>query len=185
MKEILLVRHAKSSWDHPELRDFDRSLNNRGRKDLPIMANLLKKVQFMPEAVFSSPALRTRITARTVCEVIGFADDKIQWEQEIYASSVSYLLKMIRSIPNEINKIVIFGHNPEFTELVNYLNKIRIENVPTTGMILLQTEKEKWVQIEKNCAKISFFLFPKLFNDKGEVREEKRNYIYLPKILRK
>jgi phosphohistidine phosphatase len=184
MKEILLVRHAKSSWDYPDLRDFDRPLNNRGRKNLPLMAEILHKIGWKPDLTLASPALRSRLTTLSFCASWRYHEQKIIWDGEIYSSSVSYMLSLLRGLPQTCERAAFFGHNPEFTELVNFLNPVFIENLPTCGAVLLSVNAEKWEQIEKNNAKIQFFVYPKLFDEEGNVKEEKKNYIYLPKILK-
>ena len=139
----------------------------------------------MPDLILASPALRSRLTVAEFCGAWQAEEKSLIWDAEIYASSVSYLLKLLRGLPDNLNRVALFGHNPEFTELVNYLNTVFIENIPTCGVVLLSLQADSWAALEKNSCKIQFFIYPKLFEEDGSVKSDKRTYIYLPKNLKK
>src|SRR5436190_18997490 len=98
MKIIILIRHAKSSWKFPELKDMDRPLNKRGLNDAPLMGKILKVLNLMPDLIISSPAVRASSTAKMIAQEVGFSENQIVTEEDLYLESKSKLLK-------EINKL--------------------------------------------------------------------------------
>ena len=111
MKTLLLLRHAKSSWSNPSLRDFDRPLNERGLKAAPLIGSLLLKRQLQPGLVLSSPAERARQTAALVVEAAQFAITP-RFDERIYEASALALLELISQIDDGVEQAMIVGHNP-------------------------------------------------------------------------
>ncbi|MGB0523229.1 MAG: SixA phosphatase family protein [Flammeovirgaceae bacterium] len=165
MKTIYLVRHAKSSWKNPNLRDFDRPLNKRGKRDAPFMGMKLKERGLMPDAIISSPAARAKKTAQTIAEKLGFPWGEIEYLERVYDADEEDLLDIIRHQSNKAQTIMLFGHNPEFTWLSNELSKSYIENIPTTGMVRIDFEVDRWKEIAYGKGKLIFFDYPKNYLD--------------------
>ncbi len=165
MKTLYLTRHAKSSWKEQDLDDFDRPLNPRGKRDAPFMGQLLKKKNILPDLLISSPAVRAYTTARTIASEIGYPPEKIITDENIYEGSSSELLEVINSIEEEYESAMVFGHNPGFTMLSNYLSGKDILNIPTCGIVKIKFDKEKWSDIEVGTGELIWFEYPKKYFD--------------------
>jgi phosphohistidine phosphatase len=122
MKTLFLVRHAKSSRDDPSLPDRVRPLDDRGRLDAPKMGKRLAKRDAKPDLLLSSPALRALTTAQLIAEEIGYKRKDIVVDDRLYASSADDLLAVIRALDKKLNRVMLFGHNPEFTDLAHWLS---------------------------------------------------------------
>ncbi|WP_290664789.1 histidine phosphatase family protein [Ignavibacterium sp.] len=162
MRQLILIRHAKSSWSNPDLSDFDRPLNKRGKRDLAFMSVLLSQKNISPELIISSPALRTKLTAIEFANKIGYNKNKIIWNKNLYLASYMKILKIIKQIENKINCAIIVGHNPGLTDLQNYLCNEEIDNIPTSGIVSMSTIKE-WKDVESKDFELVFFEFPKKY----------------------
>ena len=162
MKTLYLARHAKSSWKHQELSDIERPLNKRGKRDAPIIGNLLKEKSVNPDLIISSTAVRARETALTIAEIIDYPKSKILIDVNIYESSSSGLINIIQGFDDKYNSIMMFGHNPGFTMLNNYLTERFIDNIPTCGVVGIRFNSS-WEKIEGASGKEFFFIYPKLF----------------------
>ena len=161
MKQLLLIRHAKSDWNNLALDDFDRPLNKRGNRDAPEMAERLLAGHMVPQLLVSSPALRALSTARHFAEVFNISDLDILTEQKIYEASVETLLQLINKFDNRNNFIALFGHNPGITNLVAYLCDANIYDMPTCALSLIEFPLEDWAQISANTGDQTFYDFPK------------------------
>ena len=120
MKLVLLLRHAKSSWKHPDLGDHDRPLNKRGKGDAPLMGRLLKREDLVPDIIISSTSLRARATAEAVAKASSF-DGEIVLNKSLYAAGPEAYLHVIHALSNEYVRVLIVGHNPGLEELVELL----------------------------------------------------------------
>lgn len=162
MKTLYLVRHAKSSWEEVGLADFDRPLNNRGKKNAPLMGKILKKSGQAPDLILSSPAQRAKATAEILAGELNYPLKKIVFEYEIYEASPEKLLQIIRNQENHIEKLMLVGHNPTLTLLANQLTQtVHIENIPTTGIFAVRWDISTWTDIQPNKAQFLFFDYPK------------------------
>jgi phosphohistidine phosphatase len=161
MKKIYLLRHAKSSWDYPELDDFERPLNKRGRRDLYIMAKVIADLSLQPDQFLSSPALRAAFTAMQIADLIGYPSDKIQFNALIYDASTTTLLNILKSLDNTLSSLLLVGHNPCLTGLANYLANKPIDNIPTCGLYGMSTKIKTWEGLSESCADFVLFEYPK------------------------
>ena len=161
MKTIYLVRHAKSSWKYPNLDDFERPLNKRGRKSALIMGESLNKLQVAPDLVISSPANRAAMTARIIANAINYPLEKIQYNEIIYLSGENALIHVIKNINDGAKEAMLIGHNPGFTDLANYISDQRISNIPTCGVFCVDFNILSWGKIGEHSGKLKFFEFPK------------------------
>lgn len=159
-KTLFVVRHAKSSWDYPAVSDIDRPLKERGIKDAYEMANRVLKKACLPDSIISSPALRALHTAIIFSRVITFPADEIIINQDLYISQADQILSVIMATDNSRKSLMIFGHNPGFTELVNYLTELEIDNLPTTGLVMIRFKTDMWKGISKKCHIVEYFDFP-------------------------
>lgn len=160
MKQLIIVRHAKSDWGNPDLRDFDRPLNKRGKANAPEMAHRLVKKQIKPQLMVSSPALRAITTAKFFADTWQMPLAEILEEPKIYEANVDTLLKVINNFDNTYDQIAMFGHNPGLTDLVNYLDG-HIYEMPTCSVAILEFPFEDWAMISEGTAKVVLFDYPK------------------------
>jgi phosphohistidine phosphatase len=160
-KTLYLIRHAKSDWSVSGQKDFDRSLNSRGIQDAPMMGKLFKSLHVNPELIISSPAIRAKETAEFVAEQLGYSIDKIKYDEEIYEASPRTLLRYINNLDNKVNNLAMFGHNPTFTYLAEYLSNEQLGNIPTCGAVKLHFELDDWTAVTQATSKMVWFEFPK------------------------
>ncbi|MCB9249756.1 MAG: histidine phosphatase family protein [Ignavibacteriales bacterium] len=166
MKTLYLLRHAKSSWEDGNLSDFDRPLNERGLRDAPIMGEILKNKIEQPELIISSSAKRAITTAEIIANSFNYEINKIIKEEKIYHSVVSDLMRIIYETPNTIERLMLFGHNPTFTLVVNYLSDKYIDNLPTCGFVQINFDLKSWEELESNTGKLILFEYPKKYLNK-------------------
>jgi phosphohistidine phosphatase len=161
MRTLYLIRHAKSSWDSPGLRDIDRPLNERGLRDAPFMANLLSKQGIRPDLIVTSPAKRANTTACLFAQSLGYAESDIVRNGDIYEATPLTLLKIIGALPNEAQTVLLFGHNPTFTEIANYFSDNFIDNVPTCGIVMITSDADSWEEMTDYNSRVNNRYFPK------------------------
>ncbi|HBC57863.1 MAG TPA: phosphohistidine phosphatase [Gammaproteobacteria bacterium] len=165
MKTLGLIRHAKSSWDNHTLLDIDRPLNHRGQRDLQRMPHYLKDLKFHPDLMLTSPAIRARTTAIGFANILGYSQDKIQIIETLYGATLIQLLAIIEKIKDAHNSVALFGHNPVFTEAVNYLTDRDLDNLPTCSIAIISLPIDSWYQINAtnlSQGKLEHLFFPNM-----------------------
>ena len=160
-KELILVRHAKSSWDNMELYDHDRPLNERGKRNAPEMGERLKRHGTNPDAVFTSTALRAATTAKIISKKLDFRSEQIFYETGLYHADVSKWLEFICGLDDQWGSVMAFGHNPGLTELVADVWGLPVVNVPTCGVIFLTFEGGAWIKTVLEGPATARFDYPK------------------------
>jgi len=161
MKQLLLCRHAKSSWKDIELADIDRPLNSRGKRNAPVMGERLAARGMIPELILSSPAKRARKTAVRLCRGMTTSNDLIRINDAIYDTDVPGLLQVISMIDDCHHRVMLIGHNFELTMLANNLASIEIYNVPTCGIVACSLAVNSWQDVRLMQAELLFFDYPK------------------------
>lgn len=164
MKTLVVVRHAKSSWDDPKLNDFDRPLNERGRRDAPRMAKRLKEKDLTINRMITSAAQRAQTTCDVFADVLAFPKDRIERTRDLYhagAEQVLVFLKNLKEPRVDHEVVMIFGHNPGLTEFVDLLVDAEIDNIPTTGIACCRLSIDRWEDIHWGCGRLDFFDWPK------------------------
>ncbi len=159
-KILFIVRHGKSSWEQVGVSDIDRPLKERGVKDAYEMANRVLKKGFHPDSIISSPALRALHTAIIFSRVLDYPVNEIIINQDMYLSEADRIFSIVSETDNSIGSLMIFGHNPGLTELVNYLSELDIDNLPTAGLVMLRFKSDNWKGISKNCQVLEYIDFP-------------------------
>ncbi len=162
-KQLLLVRHGKSDWGNPQLKDFDRPLNKRGRESAPEMAYRLLNRGFKFDLMVSSPAKRALSTAQYFAEVYEFKN--IQLQAAIYEANTDTLLQLVNNFDDQADTVIMFGHNPGFTDFANELSNSDIYNIPTAGMVLISFPFDSWKMLSRGTGERIFFDFPKNEDD--------------------
>jgi len=160
-KKITLIRHAKSSWKNDALSDHDRPLNRRGKQDAPTIGQRLATRGARPSLILTSPAKRARQTARLIADTIGYPREFIQREKTLYLAAPDQILAVIAEQDNGFNDICVVGHNPGITELASELSSIAFDNVPTCGIVELETEVRTWSDLKQTRCELQFFDYPR------------------------
>ena len=152
MKNLILIRHAKSNWDAP-LQDIDRPLDHRGMKDAHLVS--LNIHDFIPKTyvIWSSIAKRAADTAGIFAQNILYPIESILFKDELYTFDEKHQENIIKSCDNSIDSLIIFGHNAAMTNFVNKFGDIFISNLPTSGFVSLQFKTDHWEKINKGKTK--------------------------------
>lgn len=162
MKTLLLVRHAKSSWNDQAQRDIDRPLNERGRQDAPVMAGNLDKRGTHPQRILCSPALRTASTAEIFANHLSIPKELIQLERQIYLAGCGHLLQLIRQQDDKLDSVMLVGHNPALTDLFNELcEDAKLDNMPTCCVAELGLPITRWSSLDLGQAELKYIDYPK------------------------
>lgn len=162
MKNLYLIRHAKSDWSDMRKSDFERGLNKRGEKAIFTMADALVEKKVMPDLILSSSATRAKLTAKGLANEIGYGG-KIKYIDELYMAEPLEVITMIREIKDKYQNVFIVGHNPETNELADLMLDDYIENVPTLGIVAFELPIEAWKNFKPQNAKFNFFIYPKMY----------------------
>lgn len=159
MKRLYLIRHGKSDWANKNLEDFDRPLNQRGKKNAPFMGELLYKKNIFPDVIISSPAYRARETSKKIAKKIGYTEE-IMYNEYLYDASLKTILDVITFIEDEYDDVFLIGHNPSLSLLAFYLVDFN-ENLPTCGILEIRFDCDSWREINKKNAQLVSFEYPK------------------------
>ncbi len=145
MKTLLLMRHAKSSWKDSNLPDHERPLSKRGVKDANEMGKLIFKAELVPQIILCSTAKRARQTAQAVVEQTQFKGE-ISYLDPFYLAESETYLKGLQNLPDEIERVMIIGHNPGLEALLQILCR-RVESLPTASIAYLALPIKKWSEL--------------------------------------
>lgn len=160
MKEVILVRHGKSSWDYQDTSDRDRPLSQRGIKDARMVSEYLQQTIEVPDLIYSSAANRALHTAMIFMRGLNVDPKIVNVAEELYSFSAESVMDFIRNLSEDNDRVMIFGHNPGFTSISNIFGNKPIDNLPTSGVVQMTFEVSSWKQINKGLTEI--IVFPKL-----------------------
>jgi len=152
MKKLYLVRHAKSSWEF-DLDDHERPLSERGLHDAPLVAGHLKEKIEFPDKIISSDAVRAKTTAVLYLKSWGIETSKLELNAKLYDFNGREVEQIVRSTSNNINCLMIFGHNNAMTSLVNKWGDLDIDNISTAAFTEIVFKQKTWADIEKGITK--------------------------------
>jgi phosphohistidine phosphatase len=167
MKTLYLMRHAKSSWKEPELSDFDRPLNGRGREDAPLVGRYVRKMKIRPELLqllLCSTAERARQTAALVSESAGLATET-RYDERIYEADASRLLEVVSQIEDAAGVVLLVGHNPGLESLLESLTG-ETRRMPTAALACVALDVEKWGKVRERAGRLEWLLGPKELGDR-------------------
>ncbi len=156
MKTLFLVRHAKSSWDVEGLSDEERPIIKKGIKKTSRVINFLKNRDVRIGLMISSQAVRALETARMLAGGLGYPEEQIKIDRKIYDGYYDRILDIIYATPDEIDSLMIIGHNPTITHLANLFIHPGIEAMPTSAVVCLSFNTEKWKEIPGTEGKQEF-----------------------------
>ena len=150
MKSLLILRHAKSDWGDPGLKDHERPLNKRGRKAAPKMGHFLREKHLLPDLVLSSVAVRARATAELVAEASGY-QGKIELLPALYAAPPEAYITALSDLPDTLQCVMVVGHNPGLEELLQDLTG-KYEPLPTAALAYVRLPIESWSDLADDAA---------------------------------
>ncbi len=147
MKTLLILRHAKSSWNDPTLSDHDRPLNKRGKRDAPNMGRLIRTEGLVPGLILSSTAKRARRTAEAVAEYSGY-EHEIRFTRDLYHADPEDYLYLLRNLSDEFDSVMVVGHNPGQQELLEILTG-DVEHFPTAALAQVSLPIQSWGELDE------------------------------------
>lgn len=161
IKELLIIRHAKSSWSEPGCDDWQRPLAPRGERAAPLMGQRIAQRGWLPERLVSSTALRAQQTGQLLAEAMGLGQQQICLDERIYTAGPQEWLKVIRDQPDEFQRVALIGHNPAIEQLARQLFALQAQKVPTAAVIYARFTIASWQQADAACAELLDFDYPK------------------------
>lgn len=166
MKTLLIVRHAKSSWDNASISDIDRPLNDRGKRDAPAMAKRLIKAGVKIDLFVSSPAKRARHTAEIFLHEFERKEKTLVIVQQLYHAQIQDFRDVVAGLDDQYDSIALFSHNPGITAFANILSTVRLDNMPTCSIFAVTSTATSWKEFLSAGTAFSFFDYPKLVGEK-------------------
>ena len=160
-KQLIIVRHGKSSWKYESIADIDRHLKEKGIHDVYEMAGRLKDQDIEPEVIISSPATRALHTALIFARTLNHPVNKIHLKDIFYHGNDQDVLEIIRTVPDDADSIMIFGHNPTFTDLANHFLPEELDKLPTAGMAVIEFNTDSWQEIDPGSVSQTWVDYPK------------------------
>ncbi|MFO8129976.1 MAG: histidine phosphatase family protein [Bacteroidales bacterium] len=161
MKTLYLVRHAKSSWKHPELLDEERPLLEKGKSRTWKVIDFLLSRKITVDLIKSSHAVRALETAKIIAHALKFPEENIIVEKQIYHADSYRLLDQFFDVSDSFESLMLVGHNPACTNLANYFLEKRIDWLPTSGVVSISFDTDKWAELINAGRKTNFVVFPK------------------------
>jgi len=167
MKELIIVRHAKSDWGTEFLKDVDRHLSERGYRDAYLLSEWYAKNKTNPDQLIASTGTRATSTAFIFARSMHYDMKNFKLEEKIFEANLETLLSAVKSLDEEKNSVMLFGHNPALTNLCNYLSDdLFFDEIPTCGIVSYKLNTKSWSELERKKGAINYYQFPKEFKIK-------------------
>jgi phosphohistidine phosphatase len=160
-KQLFIVRHGKSSWEYENVDDIDRPLKVRGINDSYAMAKRLESRNKHPQLIISSPANRALHTSTIFARVLKYPLYNLRLNEVIYNGDEDEILQLIKETDDSVSSLMIFGHNPVFTDLSNLFLKDELDKLPTAGIASLNFKTDKWKDISPENVSTELVDYPK------------------------
>lgn len=161
MKTLIVIRHAKSSWDDAAQADFDRPLNKRGLRDAPFMGSVLRFREALPDWIVTSPARRALETAQHISRETGYDLEAIDIRRSLYLPELSTLMETIQGLDDDWDRVYLIGHNPEHSNLVERLTGKETGELPTCGMAAIEFKVDSWAHVMAGSGRLAWLDYPK------------------------
>ena len=163
MKTLYLMRHAKSSWKDAELNDLDRPLLEKGLKRTRLIIEYLQKHDRKIELIITSHAVRAVDTALIIARAFGVTESNFRTEKGVYMADADSLMDQFYDLPSGVSDVMMVGHNPSITNFANTFLDEKIDYLPTSGVVAISFETDKWEELPSARFKMDFMVFPKMF----------------------
>jgi phosphohistidine phosphatase len=161
-KNLLMIRHGKSSWDAPGLSDHERPLLKLGIERTKRMAHFLSEKRVVPDLIISSHAVRAFETAKLLAKELGYPKSEIQIERNIYYHDAEGLYSLVMALPDDKDVVMLVGHNPTMTQFANFFLEEKIDYMPTTGIVSVSFDTEHWNELPMSPGRVNFLAAPKM-----------------------
>jgi phosphohistidine phosphatase len=162
VKRLILLRHAKSSWDDPDVPDHERPLSARGKRDAPRMAARLRARHEAPALIITSSAKRALRTAKVVADGWGYPRDALHVEPRLYLADPAQIVAVIGEQQDAFASLLVVGHNPSMTELTNRLvPALALDNLPTAGVVAVDVDVQRWLDLPGAPIALAYYDYPK------------------------
>lgn len=161
-RELILIRHTKSSWADKDMHDFDRPLKKDRTDDAKEMARHLKEFGLKPDLILCSPALRAKQTAELFCNQLKYDFDKIVFDMRLYESSAKEYMRVVHETDKQIKSLMLIGHNPSITDFINEFMETKLDELPTTGVIWLEFETDDWNVYRTTYCRLKKLMWPSI-----------------------
>ncbi len=149
-KQLYILRHGKSSWKYESIDDIDRHLKEKGIHDAYTMAKRLKEKKIKPDLIISSPAARAFHTASIFARTLDYSPEDITIRNHFYPGDDSEIINTLKELDDHVNSVMIFGHNPAFTDTANHFLSEQLDKLPTSGVAMVSFNTSSWKNIEKD-----------------------------------
>jgi phosphohistidine phosphatase len=180
MKTLLLMRHGKSSWKHPELPDHERPLAKNGLRDAHRMGELIERRELIPQRILSSSAVRAAETARIFCEMCGCGENVI-FDDTLYLAEAETYIAQLKTLPDQIERVMLVGHNPGLEALLQILCA-RVESLPTAVIAYINLPIKQWSEITNSTeGELIEIWRPKELPEEKEDSKKKKKGVKSPK----
>ncbi|MBN1338767.1 MAG: histidine phosphatase family protein [Bacteroidales bacterium] len=166
MKTLYIVRHAKSSWNHPELQDEERPLMEKGKKRTRFIIDYLLQNGTSVDLIISSHAVRARETAKIIAHSLNYREDNIQISRNVYHGDEDSFYNLLYDLSENIGSVMVVGHNPAMTNFSNRFLRRKIDWLPTSAIVRVDFDTNAWTDIHKAGQKVVFYVTPKLLKEK-------------------
>lgn len=166
MKTLYIVRHAKSSWDHPGLGDHERPLLEKGKKRTKYVVDYLLDKGIKPDMIISSHAVRAHETAKIIATGVHYPDKNIVVSRNLYFGYSDNVYDIFYDLSDEVNSLMIVGHNPTFTTFANNFLDQKIDNLPTSGIVGIAFDMKSWSEIHQAASTVQFVISPRMLKER-------------------
>jgi len=161
MKTLYLIRHAKSSWNFPDLADDQRPLLEKGKKRAKKVVDYLLDKDIKVDYIISSHAVRALETAKIIAHALHYPLNEIKVEHLIYHANPDKLFDQFYDIPEKCESLMLVGHNPTFTSFANCFLDDKIDWLPTSGVVSISFDTDRWEDVVNVKCKTNFVVYPK------------------------
>lgn len=161
MKQLIILRHAKSSWEDPKIKDVDRPLIQKGKNRTMLIAEYMMNNGIQPQLIISSPAVRAFDTAEIIAMALNVDLSLIIQNPDLYFVDVEKYHEIVFSMSDDLQSLLIVGHNPMITEFCNSFLGSPIDNMPTSGLCVVSFDTDRWSLITTSSCKVDHLVFPK------------------------
>lgn len=161
MKKLILIRHAKSSWEHGSIPDMYRPLNERGYRDAPAMGKLLTEKKYYPDRLVSSPAIRAYSTALIIARELEFPIGRIELSSKLYETTESEYFEVIAEAEESCKAQFLFGHNFTISNVLSRLVGEHVDELPTCGIAVVELMIRRWEELQPGSGKLEAYFEPK------------------------
>lgn len=164
-KTLLLVRHAKSSWEVSGIHDHERPLLPEGIERTLDVADYIAEKGVFPDLIISSHAVRAYETARLIAGRLGYPQEAIETDSDIYYQGSDTLYELVMALPDNKDVVMMIGHNPAMSQFANLFLDDKVNYLPTTGVVCVAFDTAEWSQITEAAASTMFYITPKLLKN--------------------